>query len=337
VTEDNDSRIGLLLGSTTPPEQIAGLAREAERAGFGELWIPEDYFFLGGMAASAIALSATERIGVGTAVVSCVVRHPALLAMEIATLARAYPNRFRAGIGHGVPAWTAQMSLSVPSPMSALRETLVGVRSLLAGQRVTGAGRVHSFTEVALTHPPAAGVPLFAGVLGDKGIALAGELADGMVVSVLATPEYVAATREKLDKAAASAGRDTRPELVVLVALNITRDASAAEVTREQVRPVLAFYLAAVGPNPLLEPIGANQPLADMLARGGPEVVLAEMPERWVDAVSVTGASADAPARIRRFFDAGADRVVVVPLVPDGAAETLAASGELLAALPSVN
>ncbi|HZZ45834.1 MAG TPA: LLM class flavin-dependent oxidoreductase [Pseudonocardia sp.] len=85
------SRIGLLLGSTTPPERIAELARAAEEAGFGELWIPEDYFFLGGIAASAIVLGATQCIPVGVAVVSSVVRHPALLAMETATLSRAYP------------------------------------------------------------------------------------------------------------------------------------------------------------------------------------------------------------------------------------------------------
>jgi alkanesulfonate monooxygenase SsuD/methylene tetrahydromethanopterin reductase-like flavin-dependent oxidoreductase (luciferase family) len=324
------SKIGLLLGSATPPEQIAGLAREAEVAGFGELWIPEDYFFLGGIAASAIALGATERIPVGTAVVSSVVRHPALLAMEIATLARAYPGRFRPGIGHGVPAWTGQMGLTVASPMSALRETITGVRSLLAGETVTSSGRVHSFTEVTLTHPAAEQPAIYCGVLGDRGIALTGELADGMVVSVLATPDYVAATREKLDKAAASAGRDGRPELVVLVAVNIARDATAAAATAEQIKPVLAFYLAATGPNALIEPIGANEPLAEMLTRGGPEVVHAEMPDSWVEQLSVTGSVDDARARFRRYFDAGADRVVVVPIVAENADESIAATHELL-------
>lgn len=319
----NRSKIGLLLGSATPPEQIATMARDVERAGFGELWIPEDYFFLGGFAASAIALAATESIPVGTAIVSSVVRHPAVLGMEIATLARAFPGRFRPGIGHGVPAWTAQMSLTVSSPMSALRETLAGVRALLDAQTVTDTGKVHSFTEVTLTHPPADRVPLYVGVLGDKGIAMTGELADGLVVSVLATPEYVAATREKLDKAA-----DGKPrELVVLVAVNITRDAAAA---REAIKPVLAFYLAATGPNPLLAPIGANEPLAEMLTRGGPEVVLAEMPDGWVDACSVTGAGADVTAKLQRYFDAGADRVVLVPIVADNAEESIAAAAELL-------
>jgi alkanesulfonate monooxygenase SsuD/methylene tetrahydromethanopterin reductase-like flavin-dependent oxidoreductase (luciferase family) len=322
----NRSKIGLLLGSATPPEQIATMARDVERAGFGELWIPEDYFFLGGFAASAIALAATESIPVGTAIVSSVVRHPAVLGMEIATLARAFPGRFRPGIGHGVPAWTAQMSLTVSSPMSALRETLAGVRALLDAQTVTDTGKVHSFTEVTLTHPPADRVPLYVGVLGDKGIAMTGELADGLVVSVLATPEYVAATREKLDKAAQGEAR----ELVVRVAVNITRDSAKAAEAREAIKPVLAFYLAATGPNPLLAPIGANEPLAEMLTRGGPEVVLAEMPDEWVDACSVTGSGDDVTAKLQRYFDAGADKVVLVPIVADNAEESIAAAADLL-------
>jgi alkanesulfonate monooxygenase SsuD/methylene tetrahydromethanopterin reductase-like flavin-dependent oxidoreductase (luciferase family) len=321
VSERNYTRIGVLLGSTTPPEKIAELARQVEADGFGELWIPEDYFFLGGIAAAAIALGATERIAVGTAVVSSVVRHPALLAMEVATLARAFPGRFRPGIGHGVPAWTAQMGLTVRSPMSALRETLTGVRELLDGQTLTSEGRVHSFSQVTLTHPPARRVPLYTGVLGNKGVALTGELAEGLVVSVLAPPEYVAATREKLDKAASDAGRDVRPELVVLCAVNLVAQEADAAAAREQIKAVLAFYLAAAGANPMLAPIGANEPLADM-------------PDAWVDAMSVTGTAGRATAAFQRFFDAGADKVIVVPLVADNAADSLAVVAGLLTDFP---
>lgn len=329
-TDVDGRRLGVLLGSTTPPEDIASLTQWVEANGFGELWIPEDYFFLGGIAASAIALSATERIRVGIAVVSSMVRHPALLGMEVATLARAFPGRFAPGVGHGVPAWTAQMALTVRSPMSALRETLTGLRALLDGGTVSADGNVHSFAEVTLTHPPAERVPIYTGVLGDKGIALTGEMADGLVVSVLAGPEYVAATRAKLDKAAAEAGRQDRPELVVLCAINVARDPDLASQTRDQIKPALAFYLAATGPNPMVGAIDGNELLADMLSRGGADVVQAEMPDHWVDALSVTGTPQEAAAAFGRLFDAGADKVIVVPLIEANGRESLAAVASLL-------
>ncbi|MFE6610674.1 LLM class flavin-dependent oxidoreductase [Amycolatopsis sp. NPDC057786] len=329
MTHPARSRLGVLLGSATPPEQIGKQAAAAESAGFGELWLPEDYFFLGGVAGAALALGATSRIPVGIGVVSSVVRHPALLAMEIGTLARAHPGRLIPGIGHGVPGWTAQMGLTQRSPMSALRETLIGVRALLSGETVDDEGRFATFDGVALTHPVPERVPLFTGVLGDKGLDLTGKLADGLLVSALAPVEYVRSARRKLDAAALAAGRDERITISVLVAANVTRDRGQVATTREALKAVLAFYLAATGPGPLFAAVGANEALADMLSHGGPEVVAAEMPDEWLDVFGVVGGQDTARTRIGEYLDAGADNVAIATVVADGAEETLAAVGEL--------
>ncbi|WP_033290204.1 LLM class flavin-dependent oxidoreductase [Amycolatopsis jejuensis] len=329
MTDPVRSRLGMLLGSTTPPEEIGKYAAEAESAGYGELWIPEDYFFLGGIAGAALALGATARIPVGIGVMSSVVRHPALLAMELATLARAYPGRLIPGLGHGVPAWTAQMGLTQRSPMSALRETITGVRALLNGETVDDEGRFATFRQVALTHPVPEPLPLFTGVLGDKGLDLTGRLADGLLVSALAPVEYVRAARQKLDAAAEAAGRTDRVTISVLLAANVTRDPSRVADVRAALKPVLAFYLAATGPGPLTGAAGANEQLADLLSRGGPEVVAAEMPDEWLDLFGLVGDQDTARARIGEYLAAGADNVSLATVVADGAAETLAAVGEL--------
>ncbi|GLY69088.1 LLM class flavin-dependent oxidoreductase [Amycolatopsis taiwanensis] len=329
MTQPARSRLGVLLGSTTPPEQIGKQSGAVEAAGYGELWLPEDYFFLGGVAGASLALGATSRIPVGIGVVSSVVRHPALLAMEIGTLARAYPGRLIPGIGHGVPGWTAQMGLTQKSPMSALRETLTSVRALLAGETVHDEGRFATFRQVALTHPVPEPVPLFTGVLGDKGLELTGQLADGLLVSALAPVEYVRAARRKLDAAAEAAGRDEHITINVLAAANVTRDPNRVVATREALRAALAFYLAASGPGPLFDAVGANEQLADMLSRGGLDTVAAEMPDEWIDVFGVVGDQNKARARIGEYLDAGADNVTIATVVADGADETLTAVGEL--------
>ena len=106
ATDQNKSRIGIMLHGTTPPGQVVGLSQLVEAQGFSEVWLSEDYYFLGGFTSSAMALQATEHIQVGVGIISSVVRHPAVTAMEIATLANAYPGRFIPGIGHGFPFWT---------------------------------------------------------------------------------------------------------------------------------------------------------------------------------------------------------------------------------------
>ena len=48
-------------------------------------------------------IAATDRIPVGLGIVAGGVRHPAVTAMEFATLGRAYPDRFMGGISTAVP------------------------------------------------------------------------------------------------------------------------------------------------------------------------------------------------------------------------------------------
>ena len=79
------------------------VARRGEELGFGELWLAEDYFFTGGISGATAVLAETKEVPVGLGIVSAMVRHPAVLAMEIATMARMYPGRVHPGIGLGVP------------------------------------------------------------------------------------------------------------------------------------------------------------------------------------------------------------------------------------------
>ncbi|SNR88898.1 Flavin-dependent oxidoreductase, luciferase family (includes alkanesulfonate monooxygenase SsuD and methylene tetrahydromethanopterin reductase) [Haloechinothrix alba] len=322
-------RVGVLVASTTAPEEVPSLAKRVEDKGFGELWVAEDYFFQGGIATAGLALAATDAIPVGIGVLASVARHPAVSAMEIATLARAYPARVLPGIGHGVPAWTKQMGLEVRSPMSALRECMTGIGALLNGETVSDEGQVFSFRDVTLTHPVDQNVPLFTGVLGDKGLALTGEIADGLLVSALAPVEYVRAACEKTSAAADVAGRQA-PSVRVLSVVSVTSDESQVEAVRQEVKQILAFYLAATGPGPLFGTIGINEQLADMLSRGGMELVFEEMPDSWLDALAIAGSVDTCRTRIKEFLDAGADSVVLAPMPTERAEETLTAVEELL-------
>ena len=120
----SDNPIGMMLHGGTAPGRLSELSRKIEGLGFGSLWLSEDYFFLGGISSAAIALEATESIDVGIGILSAVVRHPAVTAMEITTLTNAYPGRLLTGIGHGAAGWTKQMGLYPKSPLRALRPVI---------------------------------------------------------------------------------------------------------------------------------------------------------------------------------------------------------------------
>lgn len=60
------------------------------------------------------------------------VYNPWFAAMEITTLARAFPERLLPGLGHGVGPWMAQIGAAPPSALKAIQETVTAVRPLFS-------------------------------------------------------------------------------------------------------------------------------------------------------------------------------------------------------------
>lgn len=192
------TRIGVVLRPELPPEMLMAAAREADRAGVDEVWLWEDCFYSGGIAAAACILASTERVGVGIGVLPTPLRNVALTAMEIATLARIHPGRLRVGVGHGVQEWMGQVGGRVSSPMTLLREQMTALTSLLAGDTVDVHGRYVDLTDVTLDWPPAQPPPLLIGATGPKTLALGGELAAGTILTSETSPDQVRTAREHI-------------------------------------------------------------------------------------------------------------------------------------------
>lgn len=312
--------VGAFLATVTPPERIPSLAAQAEGLGYREVWVAEDYFYYGGFTTAALALQATKGVQVGVGIVSSVVRHPAVTAMEIATLARTYPGRLIVGVGHGLPAWVEQMGLTTKSPLAALDEAVTNIRRLLASETVELEGNEFTFRSVALAHPPQSQVPLLTGVLGPKSLQLSGRIADGTVMSVIAGTKYLEAASAHIKEGMARSGR-TQHLLPTFALFSIDRD---AKIAKAAVRPMLAFYLVALGPtNPLTAPFGYNEQLAELMSRGGADLVAKEMPDEWVDELAVAGDPDQVVARINALLAAGATSVVLSPADQERAAEEL--------------
>jgi alkanesulfonate monooxygenase SsuD/methylene tetrahydromethanopterin reductase-like flavin-dependent oxidoreductase (luciferase family) len=310
------SPVGLVFISATPPEQIAPLARMGEELGFGEVWIVEEFFQYGGISAAAAALAATREVPVGIGIISAMVRHPALAAMEIASLARSHPGRLMAGFGLGLPDWLRQMGIHPPSQLAAMRECVTSVRALLRGEEVTLDGRVFKLDRVQLSHLPEPVPDVYMGVIGPKMLKLSGEVADGTIASAFAPPQYVRFARDRI----AEGGGGDGHRLPLFAALACDRNARAA---KEALRPIMAWYLSIVGVNAMTDAYGCSEELADMLARGGTEVVARELPDAWLDDFAVAGDPEECAEKIRRYLDAGADSIALSPVPPDRADQML--------------
>ncbi|MBW9110460.1 LLM class flavin-dependent oxidoreductase [Microbacterium trichothecenolyticum] len=304
------TRVGFVLGSTLPPAALPQAARSLEASGFSTIWISEDYFFTGGVAGAAIALGTTTTISVGIGLLPTYVRHPALTAMEAGALAGAYPGRFILGLGSGVPAWLEQIGIVPAAPLATMRDSVDAVRRLFDGESVSRDGRF-TFRDVSLAFPPAQPPQVYIGATGPKMTSLAGEVADGVLMSVLSTPEFVARARRTID-AASPNGRH-----VSITAFAIFSLAATAEEARAAARPVVAGYLS-LGPTPLTDAAGISDELVAILDRVGRDGFESEMPDAWIDSVAVCGDAQACIASIEALRAAGADEVALMPVVDAG-------------------
>jgi alkanesulfonate monooxygenase SsuD/methylene tetrahydromethanopterin reductase-like flavin-dependent oxidoreductase (luciferase family) len=177
-----------------PPERIGPVAAAADAAGLAQLWVWEDCFKESGIAAAAAMLAMTSRLPVAIGLLPVPLRNVALTAMELATLGRMFPGRLTAGIGHGVLDWMGQVGARAESPLTLLREYTAALTALLRGETVTVHGRYVQLEEVALDWPPAVVPPLLVGGVRPRTVALAGELADGVIISSGPSPEEIRAT-----------------------------------------------------------------------------------------------------------------------------------------------
>lgn len=303
--------LGLVLGSAMPPEQLLPTAIAADRNGLDELWFSEDCFFSGGISAASAALAATGQIQVGLGIVSAMLRHPALLAMEVTTMARAFPGRLSAGIGLGVPAWLRQVARSPRSPIGAITECVTAVRRLLDGERLDVEGEEFSFAGVELVHPPGQPVPLYMGVAGPKMLQRSGAIADGSVLSVCAGVRYLSWAKEQITVGQAAAGRTGRHRVVAFALYAVDDDRDKA---RGKIREPLSFYLSADSPNAITRAEGISEEVTALLDEGGRDLLASRMPEEWLTRLAVAGTPGDCAEQIAALYAAGADSVALFPV-----------------------
>jgi alkanesulfonate monooxygenase SsuD/methylene tetrahydromethanopterin reductase-like flavin-dependent oxidoreductase (luciferase family) len=117
-----------------------------------------------------------------------------------------------------------------------LREYVPALRSLLAGQEVSTAGRYVSLDRVRLDWPPATPPAVMVAGEGPKTVRLTGEVADGTVLPGGSNPDRVARIRDLVLEGRAAARRDDAYELVRFVSAAFGGEVARAQLTDDLVR-----------------------------------------------------------------------------------------------------
>src|SRR4051812_342505 len=223
-------RLGIVLTTAGPPRDAMDMAVLAERVGLDSAWMYENLYFPGALSTAGAAIARTSRIRVGIGTVSPFTRNPVIYAMEAGQLHELSQGRFTLGLGASPPAFLERMGITVRRPLATMRETIGIMRALFNGGIERFEGEAFTLHDVHLSFQPAAGgPPIWIGAIGDRMLRLTGEVADGLIFSVLCPRPFIARAMDRLAEGAAIAGRQpTAVDSVAYVPFALLDDRSRA-------------------------------------------------------------------------------------------------------------
>src|SRR3989442_7371964 len=218
-----NSRVALYLQDKHPLREAIDYVRYAESRGFEAVWQAESRLVRDAIVPMAAYAATTERIKIGSGVINNWTRNAALIAATFSTLDDLAPGRRLCGLGVWGDPLASKVGVNRRKPLQAMRETVEVVRRLLAMEKVTFKGEFVQVEdiEIDIVHGDRSpkNIPVYIGATGMKMMELAGEIADGVVLNYMVSPEYNKKALEALAIGADRAGRSLqdidRPQLVV--------------------------------------------------------------------------------------------------------------------------
>jgi 5,10-methylenetetrahydromethanopterin reductase len=325
MTSAPQGRVALYLQDKHPIRDGMRYAWYAESRGFEAVWQAESRLVREATVPMAAYAAVTSRIKVGSGVIPIWTRNAGLLAATFSTLAELAPGRIMMGLGAWWEPLASKVGVDRRRPLRAMRETVEAVRQLLTLQRVTYKGEfVHlDDVEIDVVHGDRSprDVPIYIGATGMKMMELAGEIADGVVLNYMVSPDYNRRALDALAAGAARAGRTVadidRPQLVVC---SVDND---REVALDRSRELLTQYLGqqphimkASGVDPaLIAEIGKilTWPASPADIRRAMKLV----PDEAVQMISASGTPGECKAKVAEYIAAGATCPILYPLGDD--------------------
>jgi len=223
---------------------IAALAAEGESLGYESVWVAEVAGYDVVTLLTAIA-AATSRARIATGIANIYLRDPLLMAMSANAINEYANGRLVLGLGTSTRVIVEEWhGLRWDRPLKRMAAYASILRRLLNGERVTSETDLYRLHDARLTVPAAGAVPLVFGALGPRMLALAGEIADGVLLN-FPTVSYARQAATIVRDAAARAGRNPADVCIAAFLRTTVTDTPAAVLPRYQ-RELLSYMLAPV-------------------------------------------------------------------------------------------
>ncbi|SUZ71822.1 uncharacterized protein METZ01_LOCUS24676 [marine metagenome] len=296
------------------PKDYQELSSQAEKGGFEAVWVPE-----GGGRDSLTSLATiamrTEKVKLGTGILPIFARTPTNTAMGAAGMAAVSDGRFMLGLGVGhAPTVESRDGIPFKQPMTRMRETILIVKALLAGEKVNFTGKQFKLTGASMgASTPKSKVPIYIAALGPQMLELAGELADGVLMNWTAV-DYLGEAIGHIKRGTEKAGRDlSEIDIAGYVRVAVGDDVSTS---RDSLRYQVARYASNPFYRNFFAETGFDEEMSDAaaaLADGNLDKAADSITVEMQDQVAVVGTAEECRAALEKRRAAGLQLPVIAP------------------------
>jgi len=336
-------RVYATMDQRLPLSRVADHARRAEALGYDGLNVPDSVH--DGLLVAGAALQSTTHLKVATSVLVAFPRSPMIVAVAAWDLQEISRGRFELGLGSQVRGnVVGRYSTPWSAPVPRMREYVDSLRAIFDcwqnGVKLHYEGEHYAFTKMQPFFQPdpleVPGVPIHTGGIGPGMLALAGEVADGLMLHPTnSAPRYLReVVLPRLARGADRRGRKLEDVSLMVGPLTVTGpDDAAVAGRREHTRQLLTFLYSTPSYWPSLDLFGwreRGERLHALTREGRWGEMAGVVDDEMVEAFAPVGRYDEIADRLRDWYAALSDWITF-PMPDDPAHDPRAA--EVIAAL----
>jgi len=282
-------KFGVEFVPMNPYWKTSLLTMQSEKSGFDHVWITDHYNNRNVYVSLTLAAMYTEKIKLGPGVTNPYMIHPVMTAQAVASLNEIAPGRVVCGIGVGDKTTLATVGVDSEAPLAAIRDSVQIIRDMTSGKGSQLEGKAFRVSGARFFFKVGNPIPVYVGAQGPKMLALAGEIADGVLINASHKRDIENALKF-VKEGVAKAGR-TMDKIDVTVYTSFSMAEDPAKATKAAT-PVVGYIVAGAPPQ-LLESHGISTQAAESIkndiAKGKWKEAFGQVTPEMIDAFSICG------------------------------------------------
>ena len=222
--------IGVGTDGATGMSETVELAKRAEALGFHSFWLAEGYHSRSAVVRATLIAIATSQIKIGLGILSPHTKHPALLAMDAASLGELAGDRVILGMGRVLNA-LRKHAIDGGGSLRLVKESIEIVKGMLGGSQFQYSGSRFKIASPGsrLELEPSGKLPVYVGATGPEMLRLAGQYADGVLFNYPCTPGFIRYAMPIIEEGLSRAGRKLADfDVAAYLLISVDNDEKAA-------------------------------------------------------------------------------------------------------------